>query len=114
MVLFCLSITGVAVEVLVQSQLDRAGGGVLFWKVRCQTILPVALSSAASVFEAASVKVRLFVPWLVFTFSTTRGAVNMEAPDSMSRGTSLSIWVFHLSSIPPTFFREMAVSFRFH
>jgi hypothetical protein len=50
-----LSITGVAVDVLVQSQFAGLPGSTVFSIVRCQTTAPVAASSAAIVLPADSV-----------------------------------------------------------
>jgi hypothetical protein len=55
MVPLALSMTGVAVDVFVQSQFAGFPGSTVFSIVRCQTIAPLAASIAASVFDADSV-----------------------------------------------------------
>ena len=52
---FALSMTGVAVDMLVQIQLGVARGSVVLSNVRRQIVAPVAASSAASVFDAERV-----------------------------------------------------------
>jgi len=71
-------------------------------RVQCHQALP-----------AERVKTRVFVPEAVFTLLTTSGSVSIDAPDSISTGTSLSIWVFHFNSRVPAFFGEIAASARF-
>ena len=52
-------------------------------------------------------------PWRGARPCTTSGAVSIEAPDSMSSGTCLSICAFHLSVSLPTEAFDNAVSPRF-
>ncbi len=108
-----LSMTGVAVDMLVQIQLAADEGSTVRSMVRCQMGVPVAASSAAMAFAADSVYTTVRVPRGVRTFSATSGAVNMAFPDSISIETSLSICVFHFSASRLTFCLEIAVSVRF-
>src|SRR5688572_7573425 len=114
MMFFALSMTGVAVETLVQIQLGLFAGSTVLSNARRQIDAPVAASSAASVFDWASVYTTVLDPCGVRTPWTTSGAVSIELPDSISIDTSLSICVFHFSARRPTDCFDSVVSPRFH
>src|SRR5688572_10831665 len=110
---FDLSMTGVAVDMFVQIQFGVFRGSTVLSNVRRQIAAPVAVSSAARVFDAESVYRTVLTPCGVRTPCATSGAVSIELPDSISIDTSLSICVFHFRARRPTDCLVSAVSPRF-
>src|SRR5258708_18502054 len=107
MMALALSIMGVACSVL--EQLIEAGrsGVSILGNFFCQTIAPLAASSALSVSSMPTVKTRSLDPLGVATPPVTTGAVRVERISALDAVVS---WVFHKALSLPTDLFDRTVS----
>src|SRR3954469_10690265 len=102
-----LSIAGVACSVLEQLITAGWGGLILLGKLFCQTIFPVAASTADSTSSMPMEKTRSFAPSGVATPPAATGAVKVDS----TRAFALSVsCVFHSGLRRPTVLGESWVS----
>src|ERR1700760_2180346 len=98
-----LSIAGVACSVLEQLITDGCIGLMLLGKLFCQTILPVAASTADSTSSMPIEKTRSFAPSAVATPAAATGAVKVDRTSACDLVVSC---VFHSGLRRPTVFGE--------